>query len=164
MGSGTLPYWVCAPTPIIIHLILHVIKSTSAPVPLNNAFHHIRQKCLHIMADFDLSESGVTINSDSEQYSAQDELSPPSPASESSPPLILYQPPSIWGLIRGAAINVLLPFVNGLMLGFGELFAHEAAFRLGWGGTKVCISDFSHSSVIRGKGSFKCGRRACSGT
>lgn len=24
------------------------------------------------------------------------------------------------------------------MLGFGELFAHEAAFRLGWGGTKVC--------------------------
>jgi hypothetical protein len=23
------------------------------------------------------------------------------------------------------------------MLGFGELFAHEAAFRLGWGGTKV---------------------------
>lgn len=94
------------------------------------------------MADFDLSESGVTINSDSEQYSAQDELSPPSPASESSPPLILYQPPSIWGLIRGAAINVLLPFVNGLMLGFGELFAHEAAFRLGWGGTKVCVSDF----------------------
>jgi hypothetical protein len=30
-----------------------------------------------------------------------------------------------------------LPFINGLMLGFGELFAHEAAFRLGWGGTKV---------------------------
>ena len=23
------------------------------------------------------------------------------------------------------------------MLGFGELFAHEAAFRLGWGGTKA---------------------------
>ena len=23
------------------------------------------------------------------------------------------------------------------MLGFGELFAHEAAFRLGWSGTKV---------------------------
>jgi hypothetical protein len=32
-----------------------------------------------------------------------------------------------------------LPFVNGLMLGFGELFAHEAAWRMGWGGTKVCI-------------------------
>jgi hypothetical protein len=51
--------------------------------------------------------------------------------------MILYSPPSLWGLLRGAAINLLLPFINGLMLGFGELFAHEAAFRLGWGGTKV---------------------------
>lgn len=51
--------------------------------------------------------------------------------------MILYSPPTIWGLLRGAAINLLLPFVNGLMLGFGELFAHEAAFRLGWSGTKV---------------------------
>lgn len=51
--------------------------------------------------------------------------------------MILYQPPTIWGLVRGAAINLLLPFINGMMLGFGELFAHEAAFRLGWGGTRV---------------------------
>jgi len=51
--------------------------------------------------------------------------------------MILYSPPTIWGLLRGAAINLLLPFINGLMLGFGELFAHEAAFRLGWTGTKV---------------------------
>jgi hypothetical protein len=45
----------------------------------------------------------------------------------------------VWGLLRGAAINLLLPFVNGLMLGFGELFANEVAFRWGWGGTKVSI-------------------------
>ena len=51
---------------------------------------------------------------------------------------MLYKPPSVWGLLRGAAINLFLPFVNGLMLGFGELFAHEAAFRLGWSNTKVC--------------------------
>ena len=51
--------------------------------------------------------------------------------------MILYSPPTLWGLLRGAAINILLPFVNGLMLGFGELLAHEAAFRLGWSGTKV---------------------------
>lgn len=51
--------------------------------------------------------------------------------------MILYSPPTVWSLLRGAAINLLLPFVNGLMLGFGELFANEAAFRLGWGGTKV---------------------------
>lgn len=28
------------------------------------------------------------------------------------------------------------------MLGFGELVAHEAAWRLGWGGTKVSLSPY----------------------
>ncbi len=83
-----------------------------------------------------MAESGVTIPSDSEQYSGAEELST-SPPSFNSPPIVLYQPPTIWSLMRGAAINLLLPFVNGMMLGFGELFAHEAAFRLGWGGTRV---------------------------
>ncbi|KAI9802356.1 MAG: Mitochondrial inner membrane protein oxa1 [Piccolia ochrophora] len=91
-----------------------------------------------------LSDSGVTIPSDTESYNARTDsndnndlsLSPPS---SSSSPLILYSPPTIWGLLRGAAINLFLPFVNGLMLGFGELLAHEAAFQLGWGGTR-----FSH--------------------
>lgn len=83
-----------------------------------------------------LSESGITIPSDSENYDANNELSP-SPPSSSSSPLILYKPPTLWGLFRGAAINLLLPFVNGLMLGFGELVANEVAFRFGWSGTKV---------------------------
>ncbi|KAH0545307.1 hypothetical protein FGG08_000606 [Glutinoglossum americanum] len=83
-----------------------------------------------------LSDSSITIPSDSETYSGNNELSP-SPQSSSNSPLILYSPPSLWSLLRGAAINLFLPFVNGLMLGFGELLAHEAAFRLGWGGTKV---------------------------
>ena len=84
----------------------------------------------------DLTESSFTIRSDSENYETNNELSP-SPPSTSSSPMILYSPPTIWGLLRGAAINLLLPFVNGLMLGLGELLAHEAAFRLGWSGTKV---------------------------
>ena len=87
-----------------------------------------------------LTESGITIPSDSENYDANNELSTTSssPASSSTSPLILYKPPTLWGLLRGAAINLLLPFVNGLMLGFGELVANEAAYRLGWSGTKVC--------------------------
>lgn len=40
-------------------------------------------------------------------------------------------------ILRTAAINLVLPFINGLMLGFGELFAHEVAFRLGWSSTRV---------------------------
>lgn len=92
-----------------------------------------------------MAESGVTMHSDSEQYSPED-LST-SPPSSSSPPIILYQPPTLWSVVRGAAINLFLPFVNGMMLGFGELFAHEAAFRLGWSGTRVC-SPFSSSSTF----------------
>jgi YidC/Oxa1 family membrane protein insertase len=87
-----------------------------------------------------MAESGVTIRSDSEQYSGHDELSASaSPPLSSSPAVILYQPPSLWSIFRGAAINLLLPFINGMMLGFGELFAHEAAFRLGWSNTRVSL-------------------------
>ncbi|KAI9755119.1 MAG: hypothetical protein M1815_005211 [Lichina confinis] len=82
-----------------------------------------------------LTES-ISVRSDSESYSANNDP-PSSPPSSSSSPIILYSPPTIWSFLRGTAINLLLPFVNGLMLGFGELLAHEAAFRLGWGGTRV---------------------------
>jgi hypothetical protein len=84
-----------------------------------------------------LAESGVTIRSDSEQYSGGEDIST-SPPSSSSPAVVLYQAPTFWSILRGATINLFLPFVNGMMLGFGELFAHEAAFRLGWSGTRVC--------------------------
>ncbi|RMZ92453.1 hypothetical protein DV736_g351, partial [Chaetothyriales sp. CBS 134916] len=88
----------------------------------------------------DLSSSQITIPSDSEAYSS---ISPPSSSPPQSSnnnggrPVILYQPPTIWSILRGAAINLLLPFINGLMLGFGELLAHEWAFRLGWSQTNV---------------------------
>ena len=100
-------------------------SNTNPPPPQNN-----------------LSDSTATFPSDSENYSASEPSAvngtSPSPPSTSSSPLILYSPPTIWSLLRGAAINLILPFVNGLMLGFGELLAHEAAFRFGWSGTKVC--------------------------
>ncbi len=85
----------------------------------------------------DMAASGATFPTDSENYESSSHELSPSPPSSSRSPMILYSPPTIWGLLRGAAINLLLPFVNGLMLGFGELLAHEAAFRLGWSGTKV---------------------------
>ncbi|KAH8151049.1 uncharacterized protein LAJ45_04750 [Morchella importuna] len=68
---------------------------------------------------------------------------PPSPTAssssgeESESPVVVYRPPTVISLVRTAAINLILPFINGLMLGFGELFAHELAFRWGWGGTRV---------------------------
>jgi hypothetical protein len=94
-------------------------------------------------ANMDLSESQTTFPSDSEVYDANYDANHSNSqdseeqTSHSSSPLILYSPPTFLSILRGAAINLVLPFVNGLMLGFGELFAHEAAFRLGWGGTRV---------------------------
>lgn len=55
--------------------------------------------------------------------------------------MIIYQAPTFWSILRGAAINLLLPFVNGMMLGFGELLAHELAFRIGWSQTNVSTHD-----------------------
>jgi hypothetical protein len=61
-----------------------------------------------------------------------------SPPSESSTSIIaLYKPPTVLSLLRTTAINLILPFINGVMLGFGEIFAHELAFRWGWKGAKV---------------------------
>ncbi|KAK3171516.1 hypothetical protein OEA41_003600 [Lepraria neglecta] len=95
----------------------------------------------------DMVGSSATFPTDSENYESSNNDLSPSPPSSSRSPLILYSPPTIWGLLRGAAINLLLPFVNGLMLGFGELLAHEAAFRLGWSGTKIFPSGRTSRSV-----------------
>lgn len=41
------------------------------------------------------------------------------------------------GILRSCAINLALPFLNGVFLGFGEIFAHEVAFILGWRGVTL---------------------------
>ncbi|CCK72724.1 Mim1p KNAG_0L01030 [Huiozyma naganishii CBS 8797] len=45
------------------------------------------------------------------------------------------------------AVNVVLPFLNGLMLGFGELVAHELAWR--WRGRFVMGARDSAGQVGR---------------
>lgn len=44
---------------------------------------------------------------------------------------------SIWDVMKKGAINLVLPFVNGMMLGFGEILAHEIGFKYNWVGAKV---------------------------
>ncbi|CCG23434.1 Mim1 protein [Candida orthopsilosis Co 90-125] len=41
------------------------------------------------------------------------------------------------GIVRKSAINLVLPFINGMMLGFGEILAHEIGFHYHWHGAKV---------------------------
>lgn len=35
------------------------------------------------------------------------------------------------------AVNLFVPFINGLMLGFGEIFAHELGLTWGWRSSRV---------------------------
>ena len=50
---------------------------------------------------------------------------------------IFQNPPTLMHILRSTAINLLLPFINGVMLGFGEIFAHEIAFKWGWRAARV---------------------------
>lgn len=44
---------------------------------------------------------------------------------------------SLWEFFTSSAINLVLPFINGMMLGFGELLAHEIGFKFHWRGAKA---------------------------
>lgn len=44
---------------------------------------------------------------------------------------------NIWDVMKKGAINLILPFINGMMLGFGEILAHEIGFKYNWIGAKV---------------------------
>jgi hypothetical protein len=46
--------------------------------------------------------------------------------------------------LSSLAINLFLPFINGMMLGFGEILAHELGFKWGWVGARVSIYEFGH--------------------
>lgn len=55
--------------------------------------------------------------------------------------LLLQSRTSVRSVLVSAAINCLLPFLNGMMLGFGEIFAHELGFRWGWSAARVSTID-----------------------
>ena len=43
----------------------------------------------------------------------------------------------LWNYVSSSAVNLILPFINGMMLGFGEILAHEIGFHFNWFGAKV---------------------------
>ncbi|KAI8977975.1 outer membrane protein TOM13-domain-containing protein [Pilobolus umbonatus] len=54
----------------------------------------------------------------------------------SSKELTWYTHPTLLWAVKSTAINFILPFFNGIMLGFGEIFANELIFKYGWFGFK----------------------------
>jgi len=94
------------------------------------------------MADIDPSSLSPQAGSYAEEVSYPSDEPPSSEDSSNSSTSIItfYKPPTLLSLLRTTAINLILPFINGVMLGFGEIFAHELAFRWGWRGAKVFFS------------------------
>jgi hypothetical protein len=45
-----------------------------------------------------------------------------------------YRNPTFVWILKSAAINFILPFFNGVMMGFGEILANEVIFKYGWFG------------------------------
>lgn len=45
-----------------------------------------------------------------------------------------YRNPTFLWILRSTAVNLVLPFFNGVMLGFGEILANELVFKFGWFG------------------------------
>jgi hypothetical protein len=90
----------------------------------------------------DIDPPSLSPNTDSypEEVSYPSDDAPSSAESHSSNSLVtLYQAPTFLSLLRTTAINLVLPFINGVMLGFGEIFAHELAFQWGWRSAKALL-------------------------
>lgn len=51
--------------------------------------------------------------------------------------LVAYTKIDVWDVVKKSAINLILPIINGFMLGFGEILAHEVGFRYNWFGARV---------------------------
>lgn len=47
---------------------------------------------------------------------------------------------ALGALLGSLSINLFLPFINGLMLGFGEIIAHEIGFHYNWFGANVSMT------------------------
>ncbi|KAK9377779.1 outer membrane protein TOM13-domain-containing protein [Lipomyces chichibuensis] len=59
-------------------------------------------------------------------------------ASQPIPPGSLWKRASTYlSILRFSAINLLFPFINGMMLGFGEILANEIGIRWGFIGAEL---------------------------
>lgn len=60
----------------------------------------------------------------------------------------------VLSITRRILINLAIPFINGIMLGFGEIFAHEIGVAYGWRQSRVSIKGptfyFSFKVTCRG--------------
>jgi Outer membrane protein TOM13 len=113
--------------------------SRAIPLHIPPTLRDSHHRQLFVMTDIDPPSLSPQTESFAEEVSYPSD-DPSSTASNSSNSIVtFYRPPTILTLLRTTAINLILPFINGVMLGFGEIFAHELAFQWGWRSARVRI-------------------------
>ncbi|KAH3672099.1 hypothetical protein WICPIJ_010143 [Wickerhamomyces pijperi] len=82
----------------------------------------------------EVTQQEETITEEVESDSEEDSITSITQTSL-TPPLSTLS--KITTVLASLSINLFLPFLNGLMLGFGELVAHEVGLKWGWFGANV---------------------------
>ncbi|CAG8505828.1 4432_t:CDS:2 [Diversispora eburnea] len=99
------------------------ISSQQPPAPMNS---HSREISPEVNID---SENGGDIRYNPSESSVSD--------IHSQNVVPFYRQPQFYSsFVNIFAQNFLFPFINGVMLGFGEICANEIAFRMGWFGVR----------------------------
>ncbi|KAK9432726.1 outer membrane protein TOM13-domain-containing protein [Lipomyces doorenjongii] len=80
----------------------------------------------------------VPAESEEASFSSSSSTSTSAEASQPIPPGSLWKRASTYmSILRFSAINLLFPFINGMMLGFGEILANEIGIRWGFIGAEL---------------------------
>ncbi|KAK9317933.1 outer membrane protein TOM13-domain-containing protein [Lipomyces starkeyi] len=80
----------------------------------------------------------VPAESQEASFSSSSSTSTSAEASQPLPPGSLWKRASTYmSILRFSAINLLFPFINGMMLGFGEILANEIGIRWGFIGAEL---------------------------
>ncbi|KAK9386990.1 outer membrane protein TOM13-domain-containing protein [Lipomyces mesembrius] len=80
----------------------------------------------------------VPAESQQDSFSSSPSTSTSAEASQPIPPGSLWKRASTYlSILRFSAINLLFPFINGMMLGFGEILANEIGIRWGFIGAEL---------------------------
>ncbi|KAG7089769.1 hypothetical protein E1B28_011423 [Marasmius oreades] len=129
------------PSPADVRDLVSGERSRNPPPASTSATNPERQDTWEELPS-ELTSSYPSMSFPSEEHSTPPEHNKPSSHQEIHPSFTvtgaifdssLTTKTRVKALCASLAINILLPFVNGVMLGFGEIFAKNVAFRwLGW--------------------------------
>ncbi|KAG0326572.1 Mitochondrial inner membrane protein oxa1 [Dissophora globulifera] len=123
-------------------ILEHPEDKTTSAVPITRAFSGTApvvpiQPVVPVASKKELSSSAATTDIAGTTSTAVVDLNQTMPWKLIYP---IMSRETIISLCKATAINLLLPFINGVFLGFGEICAHELTYRWGWTNSAHVVS------------------------